>query len=78
LRTTFGQRRKTLNNAMMGWLKRSREQIDGFLRTLAIDPKRRGETLTVDEFVDLTRALEGSGLLPATGTDTTDARTSRS
>jgi 16S rRNA (adenine1518-N6/adenine1519-N6)-dimethyltransferase len=67
LRAAFGQRRKTLDNAMMGWLTRSREQIDGFLRSRAVDPKRRGETLTIDEFVDLSRALNDSGLLPATG-----------
>ena len=65
LRAAFGQRRKTLGNAMTGWLKRSREQVDGLLRRRDIDPKRRGETLTIDEFVDLTRALNDSGLLPA-------------
>jgi 16S rRNA (adenine1518-N6/adenine1519-N6)-dimethyltransferase len=67
LRAAFGQRRKTLGNAMMSWLKRSREQIEGFLRCHDVDPKRRGETLTIDEFVDLSRALSDSGLVPANG-----------
>jgi 16S rRNA (adenine1518-N6/adenine1519-N6)-dimethyltransferase len=63
LRAAFGQRRKTLGNAMMSGLERSREQIEGFLRGCGVDPKRRGETLTIDEFVGLTRALSDSGLL---------------
>jgi 16S rRNA (adenine1518-N6/adenine1519-N6)-dimethyltransferase len=65
LRAAFGQRRKTLGNAMSGWLGRDRGQIDAFLRCRDIDPVRRGETLTVDEFLALTVALRDSGLLPA-------------
>jgi hypothetical protein len=50
---------------MTGWLGRDRGQIDAFLRGRDIDPVRRGETLTVDEFLALTAALRDSGLLPA-------------
>ena len=64
LRAAFGQRRKTLGNTMKTWLRQSRENIDGYLRSRDIDPKRRGETLTIDEFVNLSRALNDSGLLP--------------
>jgi 16S rRNA (adenine1518-N6/adenine1519-N6)-dimethyltransferase len=64
LRAAFGQRRKTLGNTMTNWLKRDRGVVEGFLRMHNIDPSRRGETLTVDEFVDLTRALKASELLP--------------
>jgi 16S rRNA (adenine1518-N6/adenine1519-N6)-dimethyltransferase len=64
LRAAFGQRRKTLGNTMTGWLKQSRETVEGFLRRCEVDPKRRGETLSVDEFVELTRSLGASGLLP--------------
>jgi 16S rRNA (adenine1518-N6/adenine1519-N6)-dimethyltransferase len=65
LRAAFGQRRKTLGNAMAAWLKQSRELVDGFLHGHEVDPQRRGETLTIDEFVGLTRALKDSRLLPA-------------
>jgi 16S rRNA (adenine1518-N6/adenine1519-N6)-dimethyltransferase len=65
LRAAFGQRRKTLGNTMTGWLNGKREDIDNFLCARKIDPQRRGETLTVDEFVGLSRALGASGLLPA-------------
>jgi 16S rRNA (adenine1518-N6/adenine1519-N6)-dimethyltransferase len=61
LRAAFGQRRKTLSNTMTGWLKRDREAVEGFLRSHHIDPKRRGETLTIDEFVGLSRTLVASG-----------------
>lgn len=64
LRAAFGQRRKTLGNTMKTWLRQSREDIDGYLRARDIDPKRRGETLTIDEFVNLSQALNDSGLLP--------------
>lgn len=63
VRAAFGQRRKTLANAMTAWLKRDRQDVEGFLRRYDIDPKRRGETLSADEFVDLSRALSTSGLL---------------
>jgi 16S rRNA (adenine1518-N6/adenine1519-N6)-dimethyltransferase len=65
LRAAFGQRRKTLGNTMAGWLDGKRQDIDNFLRAQKIDPQRRGETLAVDEFVGLSRALAASGLLPA-------------
>jgi 16S rRNA (adenine1518-N6/adenine1519-N6)-dimethyltransferase len=65
VRAAFGQRRKTLANTMTAWLKRNRADVEGFLRLNQVDPKRRGETLSVDEFVDLSRALSTSGLLPA-------------
>ena len=64
LRAAFGQRRKTLGNTMKTWLRQSREDIDGYLRARDIDPKRRGETLTIDEFVNLSRTLSNSGLMP--------------
>jgi 16S rRNA (adenine1518-N6/adenine1519-N6)-dimethyltransferase len=66
LRAAFGQRRKMLGNTMTAWLGRKREEAEGFLHLNRIDPKRRGETLSVDEFVDLTRALRAAQLLPAT------------
>jgi 16S rRNA (adenine1518-N6/adenine1519-N6)-dimethyltransferase len=64
VRAAFGQRRKTLSNTLTTWLKRDREDVEALLRRQNIDPKRRGETLAVDEFVDLARGLSASGLLP--------------
>jgi 16S rRNA (adenine1518-N6/adenine1519-N6)-dimethyltransferase len=61
LRAAFGQRRKTLGNTMTTWLKRSRDDVESFLRVHKIDPKRRGETLTIDEFIHLTQALKDFG-----------------
>ena len=63
VRAAFGQRRKTLSNTMTSWLKRERPEIDGFLLAQGIDPKRRGETLTVEDFVKLSHAIGQSDLL---------------
>jgi 16S rRNA (adenine1518-N6/adenine1519-N6)-dimethyltransferase len=57
VRSAFGQRRKTLGNALTNWLKQSRTDVESFLRSEGIDPRRRGETLTVEEFIRLTHAL---------------------
>jgi 16S rRNA (adenine1518-N6/adenine1519-N6)-dimethyltransferase len=56
VRAAFGQRRKTLGNALSGWLRADRREIERFLGSHGIDPKRRGETLSVDEFIKLARA----------------------
>lgn len=62
VRAAFGQRRKTLSNALGGWLKKERGEIEAFLRSAGIDPQRRGETLSMDEFVRLARALKKTGM----------------
>ena len=59
VRAAFGQRRKTLQNNLGTWLKVGRERIDVLLRAQGIDPRRRGETLSIDEFIRLTRVLKG-------------------
>jgi 16S rRNA (adenine1518-N6/adenine1519-N6)-dimethyltransferase len=63
VRAAFGQRRKTLGNALSAWLKGDRGAIEGFLRARGIDPRRRGETLSVDEFIKLARAARNESLL---------------
>lgn len=60
VRAAFGQRRKTLANVLTNWLGRERNTIESLLRLEGIDPKRRGETLTVKEFLDLACALRAS------------------
>ena len=48
----FGQRRKTLHAALRRFVPDETFDMAG------IDPTRRGETLTIDEFVALARALD--------------------
>jgi 16S rRNA (adenine1518-N6/adenine1519-N6)-dimethyltransferase len=62
IRAAFGQRRKTLANALAGWLKQDRERIEALLRVQGIDPKRRGETLSVNDFIGLVREAKRYGL----------------
>lgn len=63
LRAAFGQRRKTLSNAVTAWLKADRRDTEQFLRSQGVDPQRRGETLSCEEFIRLTMALNSSSLL---------------
>ncbi len=58
VRASFGQRRKMLSNALANLLKRERGQIESLLRTEGIDPRRRGETLSVDEMIRLAYSLK--------------------
>jgi len=51
VRAAFGQRRKTLRNALMKEF--DPVEIDRALSAANIDPKRRGETLTIEEFARL-------------------------
>jgi 16S rRNA (adenine1518-N6/adenine1519-N6)-dimethyltransferase len=64
VRAAFGQRRKTLLNALMrapasynlGFGMNDREQIESLLARAALDGNRRGETLSLDEFARLADA----------------------
>ena len=58
VRAAFGQRRKTLRNALASWLKVKGDEMELFLRFHGIDPRRRGETLSLDEFIRLTGAVK--------------------
>lgn len=51
----FGQRRKTLRNALFAAFDEG--AVDRALAAASIDGKRRGETLSVTEFAALTKAL---------------------
>jgi 16S rRNA (adenine1518-N6/adenine1519-N6)-dimethyltransferase len=62
VRAAFGQRRKTLANALGSWLKQRREEIESFLRAQNVDPRRRGETLGIEEFIKLARAARAQSL----------------
>lgn len=53
VRTAFSQRRKTLSNALKPLSPVIREKLTG----AGIDPRRRAETLTLEEFASLSDAL---------------------
>ena len=54
----FGKRRKTLKNALSGsHLGLEQEQVLAALQLAGIDPKRRAETLSIEEFVALSNAF---------------------
>ena len=58
IKGAFAQRRKTLINSLKNSLVScSREEILSALEKCDIDPKRRAETLTIDDFLRLTSAL---------------------
>ena len=63
VRAAFGQRRKTLGNALSQSLIGGRAAVETFLRSQSIDPQRRGETLSVKEFLGLARAARQESLL---------------
>lgn len=56
-RAAFGQRRKTVGNALSHGLGRMREDVNAALRDAEIDPQRRGETLSLTEFAEISQRL---------------------
>ncbi len=51
VKASFGQRRKTLLNALTaGNLGKTKEEVKELLERNGIDDKRRGETLSLEEF----------------------------
>ena len=55
VQAAFGQRRKTMRNALSaGLLPLDRNAAENLLLASEIDPRRRAETLSVEEFVTLT------------------------
>ncbi len=63
----FGSRRKTLLNALSGGLARPREEMAAALEQAGIESKRRGETLSVEDFIGLANILAGMGLVSGGG-----------
>ena len=54
----FGQRRKTLNNSLMGAEGITREIAGAALEAAGIEPSRRAETLTLEEFAKLSNEVK--------------------
>jgi 16S rRNA (adenine1518-N6/adenine1519-N6)-dimethyltransferase len=57
----FGQKRKQLHNALRAGLSLPAEQIEAMLHVAGIDPKRRAETLSLPEWVNLVRRMGAEG-----------------
>jgi len=63
VKSSFGQRRKTLWNCLKGAaLDMAEKDLELAFRRSGIDPGRRGETLSLDEFAILTKALGACGV----------------
>lgn len=55
IKSSFAQRRKTIYNNLLGTMfgKEQREKLTDILNKAGIDPSRRGETLSIDEYATL-------------------------
>ena len=57
VKASFGERRKTVLNSLGGLGFLSKDQIKVALQEANIDEKRRGETLSIEEFASLSNAV---------------------
>jgi len=59
VKAAFAQRRKTLLNALSnsGDIPLSKENVKDVLSDCGIDPQRRGETLSIEDFARLANAI---------------------
>jgi 16S rRNA (adenine1518-N6/adenine1519-N6)-dimethyltransferase len=58
VRAGFGQKRKQLRNALTQGLRLPADTVEQGMEKAGIDPERRAQTLGVDEWITLYRALE--------------------
>jgi 16S rRNA (adenine1518-N6/adenine1519-N6)-dimethyltransferase len=65
VRAAFAQRRKTLRNTLAAGLAIAPDDAVAGCRAAGIEPGRRGETLDLESFAALTRALMPAGGKPA-------------
>lgn len=59
VRAGFGQKRKQLKNSISSGLNLKADQTGALFDMAQIDPRRRAETLTLEEWAQLTRAFDG-------------------
>lgn len=57
IKSGFGQRRKTLLNSLTGLNSKSKEEVKKILEEAGIDPQRRAETLTIQEFARIANII---------------------
>jgi 16S rRNA (adenine1518-N6/adenine1519-N6)-dimethyltransferase len=60
VRAAFGQRRKILLNSLAANLDLPKDQLEVIFSRIGLDPKRRAETLDMDEFARLSSAMSES------------------
>ena len=53
IKQSFSHKRKTLANNLVGYIAPDKAQVSAFLEGIGIDPKRRAETLTIEEFAKI-------------------------
>ena len=58
VKAAFSQRRKTLLNCLVANFPQSKEEITTIMTSVGIEPTRRGETLSLEEFAKLSDALK--------------------
>lgn len=58
IKAGFSQRRKTLRNTLSGLAGLSKEEMEEAMEAAGIDPGRRGETLTMEEFAALSNQID--------------------
>jgi len=63
----FSEKRKQIHNALARGLHLKNEEVRGWLAAAHIDPMRRAETLSIDEWLQLWRVTEAGS--PTVGTD---------
>lgn len=63
VRAAFATRRKTLLNALLEKSRRPRNTMVELMDSAGIDPARRGETLSVEDFARLTTAFFDAGVV---------------
>ena len=62
VKAAFSQRRKTLSNCLTSSFRTDKSVMNGMLSELGIDPIRRGETLSIEEFAKVTEKIISEGL----------------
>ncbi len=67
VQASFAQRRKTLANNLGAFVgKQNRDKLLELLTSCGIDPSRRGETLSLEEFARISEGLRQAGWLETT------------
>lgn len=57
IKAGFSQRRKTLLNCLTGFKGMGKEEMSEFLKGIGIEPGRRAETLSLQEFADIANSI---------------------
>lgn len=60
VKAAFSLRRKTLLNCLASSFAKPKSELSDILNSVGIDPRRRGETLSLEEFANLADSLGGN------------------